>query len=106
MPSVLLYTVFKNKEHMPKQVNTAIVTSIDGLIYYKRGNDYLVRAKGNTGRQADVAKKKAGILGKASAISARRRSAFRPVIMDTGSRKLMYRFNNLLQQWLRSGQHQ
>jgi hypothetical protein len=89
---------------MPKQVNTQITGRFGPDIYYKRGDEYLVRAKGNTGKQAEVARQQAGILGKASAISASLRAVFKPLMVSPKSRTLMYRFNNVLQQWLRSGQ--
>jgi len=89
---------------MAKQTDTQIEGTFGNKIYYRRRGEYLVRSKGNTGRQASVAKKQAGILGKASAISASLRKAFKPMLPGPVNRSLMYRFNNALQQWLRSGQ--
>ena len=89
---------------MAKQTDTQIEGTFGDKIYYRRRGEYLVRSKGNTGRQASVAKKQAGILGKASAISASLRKAFKPMLPGPVNRSLMYRFNNALQQWLRSGQ--
>ncbi len=88
---------------MAKQTNTEITGTDGPVIYYKWRGQYLTRSKGNTGRQADVAKQQARILGKASAVSAKMRAIFKPIIADATSRKQMYRFNNVLQQWLRSG---
>jgi len=88
---------------MPKQSGTELIGTFDGMIYYKSGNEYLVRAKGKTGTQADVAKKQAGILGRASALSARIRAVIKPIVFVTKSRPFMYRFNNIIQQWLRRG---
>lgn len=87
---------------MPIQKNTAITGTIGDAIFYQSGSKYYIRKKGNTGRQAPVAKKQASLLGKASAISARLRSGFKPLLADPGNRKLMYRLNNVLQQWLRT----
>jgi len=87
---------------MPIQKNTAITGTIGDAIFYRSGSKYFIRKKGNTGRQAPVAKKQASLLGKASAVSARLRSGFKPLLADPGNRKLMYRLNNVLQQWLRS----
>lgn len=87
---------------MPKQSGTALIGTIDGMIYYKSGNEYLVRAKGKTGKQADVAKQQAGILGKASGLSARIRAALKPIVFVSNPRTFMYRFNNVIQKWLRS----
>lgn len=61
-----------------------------------------MRSKGNTGAQAAIAKQQAGILGKASGISAKLRAAFKPMLPGAADRKLMYRLNNVLQQWLRT----
>lgn len=72
------------------------------LIEYEWRGIKCVRAKGNTGRQAPIAVKQAGIMGKASAISAKLRASFKPLLEEPANRKLMYRLNNSLQQWLRS----
>jgi len=71
------------------------------IIYKWKGIQYS-RLKGNTGRQAPVAKIQAGILGKASAISAKLRGACKPMLPGPADRTLMYRLNNALQQWLRT----
>lgn len=90
---------------MPKQSGTELIGTFDGMIYYKSGNEYLVRAKGKTGKQADVAKQQAGILGKASKLSARIRSALKQIVFVTDTRSFMYRFNNVIQKWLREEKH-
>jgi hypothetical protein len=87
---------------MAIQRNTAITGTIGDAIFYQSGSKYYIRKKGNTGRQAPVAQKQASLLGKASAVSARLRSGFKPLLADPGNRKLMYRLNNVLQQWLRT----
>jgi hypothetical protein len=87
---------------MPKQINTALVGTYNDTIFYKWKGVHVMRAKGRTGNQAPVAKQQAAIMGKASAISARLRAAFKPLVADAGSRKVMYRLNNILQQWLRT----
>ncbi|MBS1929345.1 MAG: hypothetical protein IT254_06125 [Chitinophagaceae bacterium] len=87
---------------MPKQSGTELIGTFDGMIYYKSGNEYLVRAKGKTGKQADVAKQQAGILGKASGLSARIRAALKPIVFVSNTRSFMYRFNNVIQKWLRT----
>lgn len=79
-----------------------IEKTIEDRIFYKWKGVYCVRNKGNTGKQAAVAKIQAGYLGQASALSARIRKALGPVLPVTGNRKIMYRLNNALQQWLRS----
>ncbi len=89
---------------MAKQTDTQIEGTFGNKIYYKRKGEFLVREKGNTGKQAAIARKQAGILGRASAISASLRKAFKPMLPGPVNRSLMYRFNNALQQWLRSGQ--
>lgn len=89
---------------MSKQINTQITGTIDNIIYYKSGNEYLFRAKGNTGKQAPIAKQQAGFLGRASSISAKLRAAFKPILPLANGRKLMYGLNNSLQQWLKTGQ--
>ena len=89
---------------MAKQTDTQIEGPFGNKIYYRRKGEYLVREKGNTGKQAAIARKQAGILGRASAISANLRKAFKPMLPGPVNRSLMYRFNNALQQWLRSGQ--
>ena len=87
---------------MARQINTKIVGTFESVIYYKSGEEYLMRSKGNTGVQAAVAKQQAGILGKASGISAKLRTAFKNILPANTDRKLMYRLNNVLQQWLRT----
>lgn len=90
---------------MAKQTDTQITGTFGDFIYYERNGKFYKRAKGNTGRQAEVAKKQSALLGKASAISAKIRAAVKPIIADPGNRKLMYRLNRCLQQWLRTEQH-
>lgn len=90
---------------MPKQSGTELIGTFDGMIYYKSGNEYLVRAKGKTGKQADVAKQQAGILGKASKLSARIRAALKQITFVENQRAFMYRFNNVIQKWLRNEGH-
>ncbi len=87
---------------MAKQADTAITGTFNNLIYYKWRDVYCVRVKGNTGKQAPVAIQQAGILGKASGISAKLRALLKPVIPYPKDRKLMYRMNNAIQQWLRA----
>lgn len=87
---------------MPIQRDTQIEGTFNGQICYKSRGKYLVRAKGNTGRQAMEAKIQAGILGKASAISARLRKSFASLLPDPGNRQLMYKLNRVLQHWLRT----
>ena len=82
-----------------------MIGTFDGMIYYKSGDEYLVRAKGKTGTQAEVAKQQAGILGKASGLSARIRAALKPIVFVSNPRAFMYRFNNAIQKWLRTGAH-
>lgn len=89
---------------MAYQINTKIEGTIGSTIFYKWRGDYLFRSKGNTGRQAIQAKQQAGIMGRASALSARLRKSFKPLLPGPTNRALMYRLNNILQQWLRSGQ--
>jgi hypothetical protein len=86
---------------MAKQTGTAITGTFGSDIYYQWKDIYCVRSKGNTGRQAPVAKKQASLLGKASAVSAKLRAALKPLIADPASRATMYRFNNAMQRWLR-----
>lgn len=90
---------------MAKQTDTQITGTFGDFIYYERNGKYYKRAKGNTGRQADIAKKQSALLGKASAISAKIRAAVKPMIEQPGNRQLMYRLNRSLQQWLRTEQH-
>ena len=79
--------------------------NIDKTLIYANWRDIdYVRTKGNTGRQAPVVKDQAIRLGRASAISARLRASFKPLIPGKTDRKLMYRLNHALQQWLRTGQ--
>lgn len=87
---------------MGKQRDTQLTGTFGDSIFYKSGGSYLVRAKGNTGRQAKEAKLQAGILGKASAISAKLRTAFTTLLPEPKNRRLMYRLNNVLQRWLRT----
>jgi hypothetical protein len=87
---------------MAKQTDTQIEGTYGDIICYKWKGRYLVRSKGRTGTQAPVAKMQAGILGKASAISAKIRLAMKPILSDPKDRSIMYRLNNVLQQWLRS----
>jgi len=89
---------------MAYQTDTQIEGTFGSKIYYKWRGDYLVRSKGNTGKQAAVAKEQAGILGKSSALSARLRKGFKPLLPGPANRALMYRLNNALQQWFRTGQ--
>jgi len=79
-----------------KMINGPVIT------YKWKGID-CKRAKGKTGKQAPVAKQQASVLGKASAISARLRYAFKDILGEPTDRKIMYRLNNALQQWLRTG---
>ena len=74
------------------------------VIEYKWRGINCKRAKGKTGKQAPVAKQQAAILGKASAISARIRLAFKPLLGERPNRPLMYRMNNALQKCLRNGE--
>ncbi len=90
---------------MAKQTDTQITGTFGDYIYYERNGKFYKRAKGNTGRQAEIAKKQSATLGKASAISAKIRAAVKPILPDPANRKLMYRLNRSLQQWLRSEQH-
>jgi len=88
---------------MARQINTRIIGTFENIIYYKWRNGYYLRTKGNTGRQAAVAKKQASILGQAAAVSAKLRACFKTMLPQPTSRPLMYRLNNALQQWLRMG---
>ena len=90
---------------MAKQTDTQITGTFGDFIYYERNGQFYKRAKGNTGRQADIAKKQSALLGKASAISAKIRSSVKPLLSDPANRQLMYRLNRVLQQWLRQEQH-
>ena len=74
------------------------------VIEYKWKGIKVMRTKGYTGRQAPIAKVQASILGKASSLSARIRKACKPILPGRTDRVLMYRLNNILQQWLRTGQ--
>lgn len=87
---------------MAKQIGTAITGTIGDVIFYKWKGIHVMRSKGKTGNQAPQAKEQAAIMGKASAISAKLRGALKPLFPETVNRKLMYRLNNLLQQWLRT----
>lgn len=89
---------------MAKQINTQLETTHKDTIFYKRNGEYYSRAKGRTGTQAPIAKLQANLLGQASALSARLRKAFKPLLPVPTSRTLMYRLNNTLQQWMRNGQ--
>ena len=73
------------------------------VIVYKWKGINCMRAKGKTGKQALVAKQQASILGKASRISARLRACFKTILGKPTDRPMMYRLNNALQQWLRTG---
>jgi hypothetical protein len=87
---------------MAKQKDMQIVGTYDDIIFYKSKGVHLFRKKGNTGNQAPVAKQQASIMGKASAISAKLRGPLKPLIPEAAARRLMYRLNNSLQQWLRT----
>ena len=89
---------------MPKQIDTQLETTYKDTIFYKRNGEYYSRSKGRTGTQAPIAKQQASLLGQASALSARLRKAFKPLLPVPASRTLMYRLNNVLQQWMRNGQ--
>ena len=79
--------------------------NIDKTLIYANWRDIdYVRTKGNTGRQAPVVKEQAIRLGRASAISARLRASFKPLVPGKTDRKMMYRLNHALQQWLKTGQ--
>ena len=104
LTQVLHYPVAIKVNNMAKQTDTQIEGTFGNKIYYRRKGEYLVREKGNTGKQAAIARKQASILGRASAISASLRKAFKPMLPGPVNRSLMYRFNNALQQWFRSGQ--
>ncbi len=90
---------------MAKQTDTQITGTFGEFIYYERNGKFYKRSKGNTGRQADIAKKQSALLGKASAISAKIRAAVKPILAEPANRKLMYRLNRSLQQWLRTEQY-
>ncbi len=87
---------------MSIQQDTQLEGTLGEVIFYKSKGKYLSRRKGNTGKQAPEAKVQATILGKAAAVSAILRKTFAPLLPEPRSRKLMYRLNNILQQWLRS----
>jgi hypothetical protein len=87
---------------MKKLENAGEEGSFGPVILYKWKGIKCSRLKGNTGRQAPIAKKQASILGRASAVSARLRATFGEIIPSPTSRRQMYRFNNMLQQWLRT----
>jgi hypothetical protein len=89
---------------MAKQVDTEIEGTFGPVIFYKSKKKYLLRAKGNTGKQGEAAREQSRILGQASSLSARIRKAFKPILPGPVNRPMMYRFNNALQQWLRTGQ--
>jgi hypothetical protein len=86
---------------MPIQQDTQLQATVGDLIFYQSRGKFLYRQKGNTGRQAAAARQQSALLGKASALSAAIRKAVKPILPETDSRKLMYRLNNALQQWLR-----
>lgn len=91
---------------MPK-IDMSLLSDESGpLIVYKSKGQYLIRSKGRTGTQAPVAKEQAKILGRASAVSAKLRAAFKPLMPDVKNRDTMYRLNNVLQQWLRTNPQQ
>ena len=87
---------------MPRQVDSTLEGTYNGIIFYKQGDSYYKRKKGNTGNQAPEAARQAGLLGKASNLSARIRTILKPVLPQTKGREVMYRLNNVLQQWLRT----
>ncbi len=89
---------------MAKRKTNKVVIDVGDLIFYKWKGYDSIRLKGNTGKQAPIAKKQASILGMASALSARIRAAFEPILPAPLKRKLLNRFNNAIQQWLRLGQ--
>lgn len=89
---------------MAKRRTNIIEINMGNVILYKwKGKDKM-RAKGRTGRQASVAKKQAKILGRASAIAARIRSAIAPILPPPITRDVLNRFNKAVQQWLRLDQ--
>ncbi len=85
-----------------EQVTTQVTGTFGDIICYQSRGRYIVRSKGNTGRQAPEAKMQAAILGKASGLSARFRKAFTDLIPEPKNRRLMYRLNNAFQQWLKT----
>lgn len=87
---------------MAKQKDMQIIGTYDDIIFYKSKGVHLFRKKGNTGKQAPIAKQQAAIMGRASGISAKLRGPLKPLIPETAGRRLMYRLNNSLQQWLRT----
>jgi hypothetical protein len=87
---------------MPKIQDLGITGTFGDVILYRSNGQVLMRRKGRTGTQAPQAKEQASILGKASGLSARIRKFFSPILPETKSRSLMYRLNNVLQQWMRS----
>lgn len=89
---------------MAKQQGTTLTGTYENIIFYKRNGEYLMRAKGNTGNQAEAARKQASLMGKSSAISGKIRTAFKPFSPGPVNRKMMYRLNNALQKWLRAGE--
>ena len=89
---------------MAKRKRNIVETDAGNLIYYKWLGMDVIRHKGNTGKQAPVAKRQAGILGKASAISASLRKAFLPILAAPLKKAVLFRFNNAIQQWLRKEQ--
>jgi len=89
---------------MAKQRDTEIEGTFGPVIYYKSRKQFLMRAKGSTGKQGETAREQSRILGQASALSARLRKALIPILPGPVNRPMMYRFNNALQQWLRTGQ--
>ena len=86
---------------MAKRKTNKVVIDVGDHIFYKWKGYDTIRHKGNTGKQAPIAKKQASILGKASALSARIRAAFEPILSPPLERKVLNRFNNAIQQWLR-----
>jgi hypothetical protein len=87
---------------MAKQTEVQLEGTFGDLIFYKSKGGYFIRSKGKTGNQSPIAKVQSSILGKASGISGKLRTHFKPMIIDPKNRELMYRLNNVLQQWLRT----
>lgn len=88
-----------------KQINALLQKEASNgpLILYQWKGKTCIRSKGNTGRQAPIAKVQAARLGKASAISAGLRTAFKPFTPGKTDRPMMYRLNNAILQWLKTG---
>ena len=90
---------------MPKQTGIPLEGTFQGTIYYKRKGLPVMREKGKTGNQGPATKAHSALLGKASGMSARIRKALAPILPEPGNRKLMYRLNFAILQWLRTGQY-